>query len=88
MQGDNKTMFTQNSNSPPVLKYLRTQQNDIMQYQLCFVEYRVPTFMHTALRLFRAGIHTEPTSIDIYRPWSHFWECCRWNYIVPVTTQA
>jgi len=29
MQGDNKTMFTQNSNGPPVLGYLRTQQNNI-----------------------------------------------------------
>jgi len=29
VQDDNKTMFTQNNNDPPVLGYLRTQRNNI-----------------------------------------------------------
>jgi len=43
VQGDNKTVFTQNSNGPPVLEYLRTQQNNIPR--VTHTEYAVPAVL-------------------------------------------
>jgi len=40
VQDDNKTMFTQNSNDPLVLGYLRTQQNNIPR--VTHTKYTVP----------------------------------------------
>jgi len=47
VQNDNKTMFTQNSNDPPVLGYLRTQQNNIPR--VTHTEYTVPAVLHPVL---------------------------------------